>query len=70
MSILSPACVPGKQLRQHAASRLDIAVTRNGYINPGVRKMWTHTDVKAGRGSLIHRETNPEVRGIGYGFRF
>ena len=64
MSVLSPARASGKQFRQHA----DIAVTRNGYINHGVRKMQPATDVEAGRGSLPDPETHPVARGIGFGF--
>src|SRR3569832_2509174 len=49
---------------------VDIAVTKNGYINLDVKKIWIDTDVKAGGVKLTNLEINPVVWGIGYGFRF
>ncbi len=49
---------------------VDFAVTKNGYINLDVKKIWINTDVKAGGAKLTNLEINPVVWGIGYGFRF
>lgn len=49
---------------------VDIAVTKNGYLNLDVKKIWIDTDVKAGGVKLTNLEINPVVWGIGYGFRF
>ena len=49
---------------------VDIAVTKNGYLNLDVKKIWIDTDVKAGGAKLTNLEINPVVWGIGYGFRF
>ncbi|MBW8365500.1 MAG: outer membrane beta-barrel protein [Rhizobium sp.] len=49
---------------------VDIAVTKNGYINLDVKKIWIDTDVKSGGVKLTNLEINPVVWGIGYGFRF
>ncbi len=49
---------------------VDIAVTKNGYINLDVKKIWIDTDVKSGGAQLTHLEINPVVWGVGYGFRF
>jgi len=49
---------------------VDIAVTKNGYINLDVKKIWIDTDVKNNGVKLTTLEINPVVWGIGYGFRF
>ena len=49
---------------------VDIEVTKNGYINLDVKKIWIDTDVKSGGVKLTNLEINPVVWGIGYGFRF
>ena len=49
---------------------VDIAVTKNGYINLDVKKIWINTDVKAGGVKLTTLDIDPMVWGIGYGFRF
>ncbi|HRK78881.1 MAG TPA: OmpW family outer membrane protein [Thiobacillus sp.] len=49
---------------------VDIAVTKNGYINLDVKKIWIDTDVKSNGVKLTHLDINPWVWGIGYGFRF
>lgn len=49
---------------------VDIAVTKNGYLNLDVKKIWIDTGVKAGGAKLTNLEINPVVWGIGYGFRF
>ena len=49
---------------------VDIAVTKNGYINLDVKKIWINTDVKSGGTKLTNLEINPVVWGVGYGFRF
>ena len=49
---------------------VDIAVTKNGYINLDVKKIWIDTDVKSGGVKLTNLDINPVVWGIGYGFRF
>lgn len=49
---------------------VDVAVTKNGYLNLDVKKIWIDTDVKAGGAKLTNLEINPVVWGIGYGFRF
>jgi outer membrane protein len=45
---------------------VDIAVTKNGYINLDVKKIWIDTEVKG----VTKLEIDPVVWGIGYGFRF
>lgn len=49
---------------------VDIAVTKNGYINLDVKKIWIDTDVKSNGVKLTNLEIDPVVWGIGYGFRF
>ncbi len=49
---------------------VDIAVTKNGYINLDVKKIWINTDVKSGGVKLTTLDIDPMVWGIGYGFRF
>ena len=49
---------------------VDIAVTKNGYLNLDVKKIWINTDVKLDGAKLTNLEINPVVWGIGYGFRF
>lgn len=49
---------------------VDIAITKNGYLNLDVKKIWIETDVKAGGAKLTTLDTDPLVWGIGYGFRF
>jgi len=50
---------------------VDIAVTKNGYINLDVKKIWIDTTVKNAAGNKVtDLEINPVVWGIGYGFRF
>ncbi len=49
---------------------VDIEVTKNGYLNLDVKKIWIDTDVKSGGVKLTNLEINPVVWGIGYGFRF
>jgi outer membrane protein len=50
---------------------VDIAVTKNGYINLDVKKIWIGTTVKTTAGTKVtDLDINPVVWGIGYGFRF
>lgn len=49
---------------------VDIAVTKNGYINLDVKKIWISTDVKVDGAKLTTLDIDPMVWGIGYGFRF
>lgn len=49
---------------------VDIAVTKNGYINLDVKKIWIDTDVEANGAKLTKLDIDPVVWGIGYGFRF
>jgi len=49
---------------------VDITVTKNGYINLDVKKIWINTDVKSGGVKLTTLDIDPMVWGIGYGFRF
>lgn len=50
---------------------VDIAVTKNGYINLDVKKIWIDTTVKTTAGATVTElDINPVVWGIGYGFRF
>ncbi len=50
---------------------VDIAVTKNGYINLDVKKIWIDTTVKNTAGAFVSSlDINPVVWGIGYGFRF
>lgn len=50
---------------------VDIAVTKNGYINLDVKKIWIDTTVKTDAGAKVtDLDLNPVVWGIGYGFRF
>lgn len=50
---------------------VDIAVTKNGYINLDVKKIWIDTTVKTSAGAKVtDLDINPVVWGIGYGFRF
>jgi outer membrane protein len=49
---------------------VDIAVTKNGYINLDVKKIWINTDVKSDGAKLTTLDIDPMVWGIGYGFRF
>jgi len=50
---------------------VDIAVTKNGYLNLDVKKIWIDTTVKtAADETVTNLEINPVVWGIGYGFRF
>lgn len=50
---------------------VDIAVTKNGYINLDVKKIWIDTTVKTAAGATVtNLDINPVVWGIGYGFRF
>src|SRR5574340_304095 len=49
---------------------VDIAVTKNGYINLDVKKIWIDTTVKTAAGATVtDLDLNPVVWGIGYGFR-
>ncbi|OZA30432.1 MAG: OmpW family protein [Hydrogenophilales bacterium 17-61-9] len=49
---------------------VDIAVSKNGYLNLDVKKIWIDTDVKFNGDKITNLEINPVVWGIGYGFRF
>ncbi|MDP3123181.1 MAG: OmpW family outer membrane protein [Thiobacillus sp.] len=50
---------------------VDIAITKNGYINLDVKKIWIDTTVKTAAGvKVTNLDINPVVWGIGYGFRF
>jgi len=49
---------------------VDIAISKNGYINLDVKKIWIDTEVKAGGVKLTDLGIDPVVWGIGYGFRF
>lgn len=50
---------------------VDIEVTKNGYINLDVKKIWIDTTVKTAAGATVtDLDINPVVWGIGYGFRF
>lgn len=50
---------------------VDIAVTKNGYINLDVKKIWIGTTVKTTAGTKVtDLDIDPVVWGIGYGFRF
>ncbi|MDP1646286.1 MAG: OmpW family outer membrane protein [Thiobacillus sp.] len=50
---------------------VDIAVTKNGYINLDIKKIWIDTTVKTAAGAKVtDLDINPVVWGIGYGFRF
>lgn len=50
---------------------VDIAVTKNGYINLDVKKIWIGTAVKTAAGAKVtDLDLDPVVWGIGYGFRF
>lgn len=50
---------------------VDIAVTKNGYLNLDVKKIWIDTTVKTTAGEKVtDLDINPVVWGIGYGFRF
>lgn len=50
---------------------VDIAVTKNGYINLDIKKIWIDTTVKTAAGATVtDLDINPVVWGIGYGFRF
>ena len=50
---------------------VDIEVTKNGYINLDVKKIWIDTDVTTTAGAPVSSlDIDPVVWGIGYGFRF
>lgn len=49
---------------------VDIAVSKNGYINLDVKKIWIGTDVSSGGSHVTNLDIDPWVYGIGYGFRF
>ncbi|MEW5967632.1 MAG: OmpW family outer membrane protein [Pseudomonadota bacterium] len=50
---------------------VDIAVTKNGYLNLDVKKIWIDTTVKTTAGANVSSlDIDPVVWGIGYGFRF
>lgn len=50
---------------------VDIAVTKNGYVNLDVKKIWIGTTVKTAAGAKVtDLDIDPVVWGIGYGFRF
>lgn len=50
---------------------VDIAVSKNGYINLDVKKIWIDTTVKTAAGATVtDLDIDPLVLGIGYGFRF
>lgn len=51
---------------------VDIAVSKNGYLNLDVKKIWIDTTVKdsATGATVTNLDINPVVWGIGYGFRF
>ncbi|MDP2266113.1 MAG: OmpW family outer membrane protein [Thiobacillus sp.] len=50
---------------------VDIEITKNGYLNLDVKKIWIDTTVKTAAGAKVtNLEINPVVWGIGYGFRF
>lgn len=50
---------------------VDIAVSKNGYINLDVKKIWIDTTVKTTAGvKVTDLDINPVVWGVGYGFRF
>lgn len=50
---------------------VDFAVSKNGYINLDVKKIWIDTTVKTVAGAKVtDLDINPVVWGIGYGFRF
>ncbi len=51
---------------------VDIAVTKNGYINLDVKKIWIDTTVKSATtgAKVADLDIDPVVWGIGYGFRF
>lgn len=50
---------------------VDIAVSKNGYLNLDVKKIWIDTTVKTAAGvKVTDLDINPVVWGVGYGFRF
>ena len=50
---------------------VDIAITKNGYLNLDVKKIWIDTTVKTTAGAKVtDLDIDPVVWGIGYGFRF
>lgn len=49
---------------------VDIAVSKNSYINFDVKKIYIETDVKSSGTYLTTLKLNPVVWGVGYGFRF
>lgn len=49
---------------------VDIAVSKNGYINLDVKKIWIGTEVSSGGTKVTDLDIDPWVYGIGYGFRF
>lgn len=50
---------------------VDIAVTKNGYLNLDVKKIWIDTTVKTTAGAHVSSlDIDPVVWGVGYGFRF
>lgn len=50
---------------------VDIAVTKNGYVNLDVKKIWIDTTVKTSAGAFVSSlDIDPVVWGVGYGFRF
>lgn len=67
--------LPGFKIDQNSwggalQAGVDIAVTKNGYINLDVKKIWIGTDVSAGGSHVTNLDIDPWVYGIGYGFRF
>jgi outer membrane protein len=49
---------------------LDIALTRNVYLNVDVKKVWIKTRVKAGGTDVGSFKVDPVLFGIGVGYRF
>ncbi|MHB1085876.1 MAG: OmpW/AlkL family protein [Thiobacillus sp.] len=68
--------LPGLKVDQNSfggalQAGVDIAVTKNGYINLDVKKIWINTTVNTTAGAKVtDLDINPVVWGIGYGFRF
>lgn len=67
--------LPGFKIDQNSfggalQAGVDIAVTKNGYINLDVKKIWIGTEVSSGGVKVTDLDIDPWVYGIGYGFRF
>lgn len=69
--------LPGFEIDQNSfggalQAGVDFAVTKNGYINLDLKKIWIDTTVtSAATGATVtNLDIDPLVIGIGYGFRF